>query len=614
MIFRWLGVCLLLASPGFAERPAIRSPADLPATRFHLATSPSESLMSRALITDTLPQIRAEAERVRAQYDIQDQALARELRNGLAAIALLQDRPADARKIIIESRSAATKPQQKAVGMMLLDAAADIVDGPQDGRCERGAKRIEGLLNGVDPQVVRDDVLQQRAGLEAVGNAFAIGMLKAQTDPGAAADRGRVGLRDGLDLATWRAQLEVVNACRAALSAAIQRWAGDPAHQPNNIWTTREPGAASLSQAKPVVVAVWDSGIDQTIFPGQLAADPSEPIDGIDNDGDGIIDDWNGPTFDQHMRPDPSPMKRASTALAEQLAFQGALYKGTADIQYGLDTAEARLFAARGREAPAADQELDAVLWEEMGSRSHGTAVASEIADGNGFVRLFSVSAQPWGNDPREVVVDEAMNNRWVAAVGQLAAKFHAARVRVVNMSWGYTVDEIADKLMRYGGVTDQAQATARAKAMWTKADAAMRRLLAACPDILFVNSAGNSNQTDEIFASTPQTTSAPNLLVVGATGTSGLPTSFTTYGSGVKLYAWGQAVPLRVPGGMRMRMSGTSMAAPLVTRAAAQMLAANPRLTPTQLIEGLMASATADQPGMKLLHPAAALEWARNN
>jgi subtilisin family serine protease len=614
MIVRGSGVCLLLASSALAERPAIRSPADLPATRFQLATPPSESLMSRALITNTLPQIRAEAERVRAQYDIQDQALARELRNGLAAIAVLQHRPADARKIIAESRDASTKPQQKAIGMMLLDAAADIVDGPQAARCERGAKRIDALLNEVDPQVIRDDVLQQRTGLEAVGEAFVIGTLKAQTDPGAAADQGRIGLRDGLDLAAWRAQLEIVNACRVALSGAIQRWAADPTHQPKNIWTAREPAPDSLSQAKPVVVAVWDSGIDQTIFPGQLAADPVEPVDGIDNDGDGIVDDWNGPTFDQHMQPDPSPLKRASPTLADQLAFQAALYKGTTDMQFGLDTAEARLFATRGREAPVADQELDALLWEEMASRSHGTAVASEIADGNGFVRLFSVTAQPWGNDPREVVVDEAMNDRWIAAVGRLAAKFHAARVRVVNMSWGYTVDEVAEKMVRYGGVTDQAQATARARAMWTKADAAMRRLLGACPDILFVNSAGNSNQTDEILSSTPQTTNAPNLLVVGATGTSGLPTSFTTYGASVKLYAWGQAVPLRVPGGMRMRMSGTSMAAPLVTRAAAQMLAANPRLTPTKLIEGLMASATVDQAGMKLLHPAAALEWARHH
>lgn len=74
---------------------------------------------------------------------------------------------------------------------------------------------------------------------------------------------------------------------------------------------------------------------------------------------------------------------------------------------------------------------------------------------------------------------------------------------------------------------------------MWVKADGAMRRLLATCPDILFINAAGNSDQSDDILASTPQVIGAPNLLVVGATGTSGLPTSFTTYGKGVGIYAW---------------------------------------------------------------------------
>ena len=611
---RWLGIFLLVASPALAEKPVIRSATDLPPTRFQLEALPSDSLQSPTLITATLPQVRVEAERIRASYDIQDQALAQALRDGLAAIAVLQHRPADTRIIIAESRAASSKPQQKVIGMMMLDAAADIVYGPQGGQCEHGAKRIEMLLNAADPQVVRDDALKGRVGLEAVGEAFAIGTLKAQTDPGAAADQRRIGLREGLDLATWRAQLEVVNACRTALSSVIQRWAADPSHQPTNIWAAREPEMQGLAGAKPVVIAIWDSGFDQTIFPGQLAADPSEPIDGVDNDGNGIVDDWNGPTFDQHMRPDSAPLKRPSDLLADHLAFQSALYKGSMDIQFGLDTGEARLFAMRGREAPVADQERDELLWEETRARSHGTAVASEIADGNAFVRLFSVSAQPWGNDPREVVVDEALNDRWIAAVDRLAAKLHSAHVCAVNMSWGYTVDEIAGKLTQYGGVTDLARATARAKAMWTKADAAMRRLLGACPDILFINAAGNSDQTDEILASTPQVTGAPNLLVVGATGTSGLPTSFTTYGRAVGIYAWGQAVPLRVPGGMRMRMSGTSMAAPLVTRAAAQMLAANPRLTPKQVIEGLLASATGEGASLKLLHPAAALSWAREH
>lgn len=605
-----LFVALALAAPLLAKQPAIRSASDLPPTRFELEVAPSEVFANPDSLVKILPRLRSEAERLRAEYDIQDQALAQELRVGLAAIAVLQGRPNDARILIAEGRAASTKPQLKAIGSLTLDAAASIADGTRADRCERGARRVESLLNQADSSIIRDEALQYRTSIEVFGEAFAAGSAKAEMDPAAANNGSRIDLRTGLRLASWRAELSEATPCREALSGVIQRWAAMPSHQPKDIWASREPPSAALSAAKPVVVAIWDSGFDPDIFPGQLAIDPSEPVDGRDNDGDGIVDDWNGPTYDAHMRPDASPLKRASNELSSQLGFQMALYKGTTDLMSGLDTPEAKLFAERGREASVADQEMDALLWDEVRARSHGTGVASEIADGAAFIRLYNVSPQPWGTDLRPVVVDEAMNDRWVAAVDRLAARFHATGVRIVNMSWGYTVDEIADGLMRYGGVSDQAQATGRAKAMWTKADGAMRQLLEACPDILFVNAAGNSDQTDEILASTPQSTGAANLLVVGAAGRNGLPTSFTTYGKGVQLYALGQSVSLRVPGGMRMNMSGTSMAAPLVARAAAQMLAVNPKLTVPELISGLMATATKEG-DLKLLQPANAVAWA---
>ena len=595
-----------------AQPSTVRSPADLPPTRFVLPGPPSEAFLKPAFVDVTIPQLRAEAEHVRAHYRIADQALAQELRNGLASIALLQGRPADVRALVAESRQATEKPQLRAIGMLTSDAAAAILEEPATTRCARAASRIATVLNGNDATLIRDEALGRRVSLEVASGPFLAGIVKVSMDPGAASNGGRIGLRDGLQLAVWRAQLDVVMPCRVQLSQVIRTWADQPGHRPANIWTAREPAPAALRGARPVVAAVWDSGVDPALFPGQLATDSSEPIDGRDNDGDGIIDDWNGPTYDAHMQPDPSPLKRPSAQLEPQLAFQLALMKGNLDLGYGLDTPEAQLFSTRSREAGMADQESDTLLWDEVHLRSHGTGVASEIADGNSFVRLFSVTAQPWGNDPHEVITDEALNDRWVAAVDRLPARFHAAGVRVVNMSWGYTADEIAEKLMRYGGVTDQAAANARAQVMWTKADAAMRRLLAACPDILFVNAAGNSNQTDEILSSTPQMTGARNLLVVGATGLSGVATSFTTYGAGVGIYAWGEMVPLRVPGGTRMYMSGTSMAAPLVTRAAAQMLAVNPKLTPQQLITGLSATGTPSPAGLKLLHAARAVEWAR--
>ncbi len=182
---------------------------------------------------------------------------------------------------------------------------------------------------------------------------------------------------------------------------------------------------------------------------------------------------------------------------------------------------------------------------------------------------------------------------RWVKVIDATGPRLRDANVRIVNMSWGINASELAQRLLQTGDETDTVRAAIRGRAMFASAQTALLRLIQSCPDILFVAGAGNSNQSDEIFASAPQSLSASNLIVVGATGLNGLPTGFTTYGKSIAIYAWGESVPLRAPGGMRTAGTGTSMSAPLVARSAALMLSLNQNLNPLQLIEGLTKTAT---------------------
>jgi len=57
--------------------------------------------------------------------------------------------------------------------------------------------------------------------------------------------------------------------------------------------------------------------------------------------------------------------------------------------------------------------------------------------------------------------------------------------------------------------------------------------------------------------------------------------TSFTSYGSTVVVDADGYNVESYVPGGAKLRLSGTSMASPNVVNLAAKLFALNPALTP---------------------------------
>lgn len=145
--------------------------------------------------------------------------------------------------------------------------------------------------------------------------------------------------------------------------------------------------------------------------------DPSDPLDGRDKDRNGVIDDWNGPTFDYHLGPVASPMPPLSSLLARQLDLQMMLSKANDDMALGLDTPEAAFMAQRAREADPEQQAVDDMLWSEVGIRTHGTKLASEIADGGPFIRLYNVFALPFGYDPRPIPLDEAQIGRWEAII-----------------------------------------------------------------------------------------------------------------------------------------------------------------------------------------------------
>lgn len=97
------------------------------------------------------------------------------------------------------------------------------------------------------------------------------------------------------------------------------------------------------------------------------------------------------------------------------------------------------MFAQFARTAPAAEQADEFLAEMENSGRSHGTACASEIADGAPYVRLYNVAALPWGRgeDKRDIPYDEATVARWATAIDHIGPRMRGAGVRVVSMSWG---------------------------------------------------------------------------------------------------------------------------------------------------------------------------------
>ena len=94
---------------------------------------------------------------------------------------------------------------------------------------------------------------------------------------------------------------------------------------------------------------------------------------------------------------------------------------------------------------------------------------------------------------------------------------------------------------------------------------------------------------------------------MVGAVNQAGDETSFTSYGDTVVVDADGYRVESYVPGGTRMKESGTSMASPNVANLAGKLFALDPSLTPEQVIALIKQGADASADGRRhLINPKA--------
>ena len=314
---------LMIAGPALADPPVIRSQSDLPVKRFVLDARPSVAFSGGSFRKSVVPALRSEAERLLSTYRVDDPAIAQQLRTGLAAIAILEDRPADANRLISEQRQAESKPQLRAIGSLLLEIAAARSAAPSGQECIAAQKLLDTRLNAAPADIVRDEMLRRYSDGQTASIAYYAGAGAYMIDD-QAQSVGSVDVLDGMYMARWRVIAEQIPACREPLSATFRTWLARPGNRPTDIWPGREPKSSPFAAAKPVVIAVWESGFDPSLFPDQLARDPAEPLDGIDNDGNGVIDDVRGTTCDAHLRPTAAVLPPLSPFLAGRLGLQMA--------------------------------------------------------------------------------------------------------------------------------------------------------------------------------------------------------------------------------------------------------------------------------------------------
>lgn len=601
-IVRFAAVCVLAtlfaAAPALAAegRTRVENLDDLPRFSYPVEGSVEGIITSDENFGQLAAKVRADIEGVLAEYQIDDAATLQGYYRVLSRLDLMEGDFDAALARIDQIRELEDKEALK-ITTGLFDrawmAAHDDADPAADYEAFAAAfaGRLENSVAALPWEVVQDEIKEAKGRAEIFStDSFVIGLAKSQVDPAVAAGGAVssdlvptvVGLRYLLTVAI-PLNREVIEVYGKVIDAnRVEK---------ENIWYSREYILGADEGNKEITIGIWDSGVDVAVFEGRLWVNPSETVDGTDSDSNGFIDDVNGIAHDKDGNRSPfllHPEGDMTGRVEEAMGFT----KGFMDITAAIDSKEAsELKRYLGTIEPdKVNDFIEALSFAAL--YMHGTHVAGIAVEDNPFARIMVARLSfDYHNPPSPLSIEIA--KKIAFSFKNTIRYFRKYGVRVVNMSWGWSLKEIESGLEANGvGETPEARAKLAGEILEIMSNALKKSMLEA-HNILFIAAAGNSDSDVEFDQTIPSSYDLPNLVVVGAVDQAGDPTGFTSRGRNVRLYANGFEVDSTVPGGGRMEASGTSMSAPQVVNLAAKILAVEPYMTPQAVIDLMMKGAT---------------------
>ena len=580
----------------------------LPQHTYPVAGTALELFRDDAAFTEFAAAVRHDLEADLARYELEDAATLKGWYGALANLAILDQRWDDARGYMARSRDLEVKEAARLTAGQLGEAtiaafqktgATEVTDEVRETFRQELAARVSTW-----PWDVVQDVVERRKGqAEYMAPNLLTGVVQMNYEP-VVSQSGELGS----DLARGLIGLKVVERYRlpfkAELISVYKDYITANAVEKQNIWAVRDVELPADKAMAPVVIGIWDSGVDAAVFGDAMFTNTGETVDGQDNDGNGFVDDVHGIAYDRkghytvHLLHPEEEMEGRVAELRHNA-------RGFGDLQGNRDTEAAA--AVREKMTTMAPEDMEDFMlgMSFFGLHAHGTHVTGIALAGNPYARALGARISfDYHNPSQAMTMDIA--RRHAKSYEAAAEYFSTHGVGVVNMSWGWTFKEIESSLEANGVGASAEERSGMAKEMLDELSRGLRGAMASTPEILYCVAAGNSDSDVEFDVSIPANFGLANMIVVGAVDQAGDPTDFTSGGEDVVVYANGFEVESYVPGGERLPMSGTSMASPQVCNLAGKLLAVNPDLTPADLIALMEKGADphADHPEMLLLNP----------
>jgi hypothetical protein len=437
---------------------------------------------------------------------------------------------------------------------------------------------------------------------------------------------GKINENDALDISILYVISTIMLPYQSAIVSAHENWLNSVKlkKNTNNIWLDRTIELSYNECKSPVVVAIWDTGVDMETVPYHKRwQNPNEQLDGLDNDKNNCVDDIHGISINL----DGS----ADNTYTYLVPLDSSKLKSIDSLLQKKDLKEDKIKAQEERKK-LAEQVLNVQKIKNYSHYVHGTHVAGIVVDGNPAVKIMSVrtgdltykdtTLKPKLNVKHSDVFKtitfhnlKDKNARLARNTIMLGQYIKQNKAKIVNMSWSMqSKKELSKYLSDMGNIAkiDETENVVFIEEVYNNIRSSVYKVISESPEILFIAAAGNSNTDPSFQEAFPSGFEIPNLLVVGAVDKKGSPTSFTCIGSSIHVYADGFEVESYVPGGGCEKMSGTSMASPQVANLAAKILAINPNLTPTELKDLIIKNSDKSPDGLLLINPKKTIEALR--
>lgn len=601
---------ILVAAPTAQAGEKLQSITDLPARSYPVDMAPSAMLGDEAAMDALRTQVREDTEAILEKYDIEDPATLKRFYGVLGNIALYEGRDDDARRWMEKIRDLEDKPaarEMTGLGGLALIAAREAGEPGSPDYVEAYAEYFGERLGAMDWSVIQDEVQSRKGREEMMTDKLLLGLVESNLDP-VAARTGELSDEMAEMLLGIQQNLRDSMPLREQRLAAYQAVMDMHHEEKENIWPARSVTLPADAGYAPVVVGIWDSGVDAQVFGDQMWTNEDEVYNGLDDDQNGYVDDIHGIAFDMFGAHHPN-LLHPHGDMTGKVESSMQYMKGLSDLQAAIDSPEAtELKQYLGSLEPSQVRDF----LTRLGFTAlymHGTHVTGIALDGNPFARALCARISfDYHPQPAPILPETARQH--AASYAATVKYFQDAGVRVVNMSWGWTFEEVLAGL-EANGIGENAEARkAMTEEIFGTLDRGLHDAIASAPEILFVIAAGNDDNDVAFNRVIPSSYELDNILVVGAVDQAGERTSFTSMGENVVVYANGFEVESYVPGGGRQAASGTSMASPNAANLAAKLVTVEPELSPTEVVS-LIERGADELPGgegLKLLNPAASL------